>query len=329
VIQDLHIHGMGHFHPENVISNRFLEELEIGTTDAWIVDRVGIRTRRTVLPLDYIKTTKNADVRAGQEAAVYTNGETGKRAALMACARAGIQPKDIGMVIAGGSNPSWATPGDSSLVAEALGVDAIAIDMNSACSSFATQLHFLSTMTNLPPWVLVVSTENTTRAIDYRDRSAAVLWGDGTSAAIVSRESVGKFRVRKTTLASNPSAWRSVTIPRFSHFTQEGSAVQRFAIKTTLACLLDLLPAARERGGKLHFVGHQANLLMLESVVRRAELPAGEHWWNVNEFGNTGASGGPTVISQHWDELTPGETVLLVVVGAGLTWASLDLEVVR
>jgi len=54
----LYLHGMGHFHPENVITNRFLEEMDIGTNDAWILERVGIRTRRTVLSLEYIKKKK-------------------------------------------------------------------------------------------------------------------------------------------------------------------------------------------------------------------------------------------------------------------------------
>src|SRR5215471_6909327 len=101
----LYFHGFGHFHPENVIDNAFLESLDIGTNDRWIVERVGIKSRRTVLPLDYIRATKNKDLRAGQEAALYTNAETGRRAAEMAIERAGIDVKDIGMVIAGDCSP--------------------------------------------------------------------------------------------------------------------------------------------------------------------------------------------------------------------------------
>ena len=59
----LTIHGIGHFHPENEIDNAFLEELDIGTNDAWILERVGIRSRRTMLPLDYIRETRNRDPR--------------------------------------------------------------------------------------------------------------------------------------------------------------------------------------------------------------------------------------------------------------------------
>src|SRR3954463_824191 len=102
----LFFHGFGHFHPETELDNRFLESLDIGTSDRWIVDRGGIKNRRTVLPLDYIRATKNKDLRAAEEAALSSNPETGKRAALMAIERANISPRDIGMVIAGGCSPS-------------------------------------------------------------------------------------------------------------------------------------------------------------------------------------------------------------------------------
>jgi len=331
VDRPLYVHGLGHFHPENVIDNRFLEDLEIGTNEAWIVERVGIHRRRTVLPLDYIKQTRNADVRAGQEAAIYTNAETGRRAALHALERTGLEPKDIGMVVAGGCCPAMQIPAEACSIAAALGIEAPAIDLNSACSSFGAQMHFLASMGSLPPYVLIVNPENTTRVVNYADRASAVLWGDGTSAAIVSKSVPSKVRVVATTLDSSPAGFDAVKIPRFSHFVQNGNQVQRFAIKTTHACLDELLPAARQRaasvGGRLRFIGHQANLLVLEAVARRAELAADEHWHNVSEFGNTAASGAPTVLSQHWDEIRPGDTILVVVVGSGLTWSSIRMDV--
>jgi 3-oxoacyl-[acyl-carrier-protein] synthase-3 len=326
----LFVHALGHFHPENVVDNRFLEELDIGTNDEWILERVGIRERRTVLPLDYIKTTRNADVRAGQEAALYTNVETGRRAATMALERAGLSAKDIGMVVAGGCCPEMAIPSEACRIAAALGIEATAFDVNSACSSFGAQIHLLASMRNLPPYVLVVNPENTTRVVDYADRANCVLWGDGTSAAIVSSEVPAPLRVVETALASSPAGCEEVTIPRFGHFAQDGRAVQRFAIKTTLACVQAMLPAARARlaetGGKLHFMGHQANLLVLDAVTRRAQIDAEEHWHNVVERGNTGASGAPSVLSQHWGELAKGDVALFAVVGSGLTWSSLRLE---
>jgi 3-oxoacyl-[acyl-carrier-protein] synthase-3 len=331
IVDPLFIHGMGHFHPDNVLDNRFFAELDIGTNEEWILERVGIRERRPVLPLDYIKQTRNADVRAGQEVARYSNVETAKRAALMALSRAKLSPSDVGMVVAGGCCPEMAIPSEACRVAEALGIDAPALDINSACSSFAAQLSLLGAMKRLPPFVLVVNAENTTRVVRYDDRASAVLWGDGTSAAVVSTSEPARVRVVESTLDSNPAGASLVTIPRFGHFTQDGSAVQRFAIKTTLECVERMLPAARDRlgqtGGSLRFIGHQANLLMLENVVKRAGLAPQEHWFNVVDRGNTGAAGAPTVLSEHWDELGDGDVVVLVVVGSGLTWSSLRIEV--
>lgn len=329
--QPLFIHGVGCFHPENVIDNRFLQELDIGTDEAWILERVGIHERRTVLPLDYIRQTRNADVRAGQEAALYGNAETGRRAALHALGRAGLTPADIGMVIAGGCTPGMSIPAEACQIAAALGIEAMAFDISSACTSFGAQLHLLSRMRGLPPYVLVVNAENTTRVVDYADRATAVLWGDATTAAVISAEVPARLRVVTTTLASSPAGWSSVTIPRGGHFVQDGNQVQRFAIKTTLECAEALLPGARARarhgGGRLRFIGHQANLMMLEAVTRRAELDDDQHWHNVERHGNTGAAGAPSVLSGRWDELAAHDVIVLVQVGSGLTWSSMQLEV--
>ena len=75
------LHGLGHFHPPNEITNRFLEELDIGTTDAWIMERVGIRSRRTCLDLDYVRGTRNQDVRAAAEACELRQADLSARAA--------------------------------------------------------------------------------------------------------------------------------------------------------------------------------------------------------------------------------------------------------
>jgi len=77
----LYLHGLGHFYPENVITNRFLSELDIGSSEEWILERVGIVTRHTVLPLDYIKATKNRDLRRVMEASLYNNAQTAAAAA--------------------------------------------------------------------------------------------------------------------------------------------------------------------------------------------------------------------------------------------------------
>jgi 3-oxoacyl-[acyl-carrier-protein] synthase-3 len=90
---------MGHFNPENIISNKFLEELDIDTTNEWIMERVGFQNRRTVLPLDYIRKTKNINPLESYNIRQYKNYQMEAAAARMALERAGLKPEDIGALI--------------------------------------------------------------------------------------------------------------------------------------------------------------------------------------------------------------------------------------
>jgi 3-oxoacyl-[acyl-carrier-protein] synthase III len=324
----LYFHGLGHFHPENQIDNAFLESLDIGTNEQWIVERVGIKSRRTVLPLDYIRATKNKDLRAAQEAALYTNAETGRRAALMAIERAGIKPSDIGMVIAGDCSPDTCIPAEGARIANALGLCVPAFDLHSACSTFGAQAHLVLQMgKNAPDYVLLVSPENTTRVTDFSDRSSAILFGDATSAAVISTKVPSRAKVVHSTFGVNPAGCDDVAIARVSHFAQNGSAVQKFAIKQMSALLAEIQGRVGEdRQGKLVYIGHQANLTMLEAVCRRCHIPPERHAHNIVEYGNQAAAGAPVVMSQQWDRFKAGDVAAMVVVGSGLSWSSLQIE---
>ena len=139
----LYLHSMGHFHPENIISNKFLENLDIGTTNEWIMERVGIQNRRTVLPLDYIKKTKNINPLESYNIRQYKNYQMGAAAARMALQRASLTPADIGLVIAGTSSPDNISPAEASAMAAELGIEAACFDLNSSCSTFGMQVNFL------------------------------------------------------------------------------------------------------------------------------------------------------------------------------------------
>lgn len=318
------LHGLGHFHPENEITNAFLEELDLGTTDSWIMERVGIRSRRTTLPLDYIRSTRNRDPRGALEATLYTHAESGRRAAGMALARAGIGAGDVGMVIAGSSAMDTATPAEACNIARALGIDAPALDVNSACTSFFAQLYLLSLMRPeaLPPFVLLVVSEAVTRTVDYTDRASAVLWGDGAVAAVLSTTVAARAQILGNTLASNPEGAERVVVPRTGHFRQDGRVVQMFAIKKTTELLSRLQKEYRQEGRRLHFVGHQGNLRMLESVCRSCDVTGERHHSNVEWYGNTAGAGAASVISMRWDDWRSDDDIAVVGVGAGLTWSS-------
>jgi 3-oxoacyl-[acyl-carrier-protein] synthase-3 len=325
----LYLHGIGHFHPENVIDNALLEALDIGTNEQWILERVGIHSRRTILDLDYIKKTKNQDPRGIVEASCYTNAQTGAMAARMAIQRAGISPGDIGMVVSGTCVPDNTIPAESANIAAELGIEAFCFDLNSACTSFGVQIYFLEAMKpeSLPPYILVVNPENMTKSVNYSDRNVAVLFGDGSAAAVLSTTVPSGKIFSACFCQSKPSSWSKVVIPRMGHFSQDGHAVQGFAIRKTTDSLRNLQNTFPGFGDRFKFVGHQANLSMLRTVCERANIVEGNHWHNVEYFGNTGCAGAPTVLSEHWDDFVPGDHIAIALVGSGLTWSHMMLEI--
>ncbi|MGH7855815.1 MAG: 3-oxoacyl-ACP synthase III family protein, partial [Candidatus Binatia bacterium] len=280
-------------------------------------------SRRTILDLDYIRTTKNRDLRAAAEASTHSNAELGRQAAEMAIARAGISPSDVGMVIGGGSVPESLTPADAAYIARELGIEAPVFDVNSACTSFLVQVNLLAMMRPeaLPDFVLIVVPEAVTRVVDYGDRSAAVIWGDGAAAAVVSTKLAGRAEVLGARMASDPAGADKVVVPRLGYFDQEGRAVQMFAIKKTEIVYRELRDEFATDGRTLHFVGHQANLRMLQNVCERCDIPPERHHANVETRGNTAAASSPSVVSMRWEEWGPTDDVAVVGVGAGLTWA--------
>jgi 3-oxoacyl-[acyl-carrier-protein] synthase-3 len=223
-------------------------------------------------------------------------------------------------------------PAEACRLAAALNIRAVAFDVVAACASFAAQLHFLSLMKPevLPDFILVVNVEAFTRTINYSDRRTAVLFGDAATAAIVSPRIASHTRIVCSSFNTDPSGQGQITIPAGGHFAQDGHRVQLFAIRKTV----ELIGYFREQHNghpkcTEFFIGHQANLRMLEAVCGRLNIPEENHLANVSLFGNCGAAGGPSVLSQHWEALGPC-AVNMSLVGSGLSWGGLrickDLE---
>jgi 3-oxoacyl-[acyl-carrier-protein] synthase-3 len=298
--------------------------LDIGTNDQWILDRVGIRSRRTVLPLDYIRETKNHEPRAAMEAALYSNADLGRRASEVAIARAGLEKTDIGMLISGTSLMDTTSPAEACNIGRVMELEVPAFDINSACTSLYVQIYLLSMMQpdQLPDYVLLVVSDSLTKAVDYSDRSAAVLWGDGAAAAVISTRNPSRAQVLGTTMESSPAGNDKVIVPRFGHFHQEGRTVQTFGIKRMTRLLSSMQSRFETPDRNFNFVGHQANHRMLESVCKQCNIPPERHFANVEWFGNTASAGSPSVISMEWEKWRSSDDVAVVGVGSGLTWSS-------
>jgi 3-oxoacyl-[acyl-carrier-protein] synthase III len=323
------IHGIGHFHPENIIDNQFLTDLNIGTNNEWIIERVGIEQRRTVLSLDYIsKTYNNPPLTIGSHIQ-YTNAQTGSIASKKALEQANLSAKDIGMVIAGGCLPQYSLPAEACMIAAELGIEAPAFDINSACSTFAIHMNFINQMSteNLPDYILLVSPENMSRCVNFLDRKVAVLLGDGTSAIIVSKKHRSNAIISSVMIGSNPGSYSTIMNPAGHHFYQEGPIVQRFAIKKMGSILEHFRDKFSILPEEHYFIGHQANLTMLRSICKIHKVSKNLHLYNVDQFGNCGAAGAPSVLSQNWSKFVSGDQIVLAVVGAGLTWGGMLIKI--
>jgi 3-oxoacyl-[acyl-carrier-protein] synthase-3 len=319
----LQLHAVGHAHPENEVDNKFLESLDIGTSDEWIMDRVGIRSRRTAMSLDYIRETRNEDPRGAIEASYISNAGLAARAARMAVERAGIALEDVGMVIGGGCAPDTVSPAEACNISKELDIDVPSFDVNSACTSFFAGMNVLSMMQpeKLPPYVLLIAADVMTRTVDYNDRASAVLWGDGSVAAVISTKERAPAYVLDVNFAGNPRAADLIVVPRLGHFHQEGRQVQMFAIKKTTTFVKELQTEYEEPERNFHFIGHQANLRMLETVCRRCEIPDDRHHFNVDWYGNSGSSSSACVASMNWEKWGPGDDIAMVGVGSGVAWS--------
>ena len=324
----LSIVGMGYSHPETVIDNKFIEDLNVGTSAQWIMEKIGIETRLSTLPLDYIRETRNQDPRQSLKVASMTPTEMGAKAARMALDRAGLRPEDIQLVIANCCTPAQTAPAEAQRLARAIGIQGKAYDVFTACPAFALHMDFLNNFKpeKLPDYILCVSTAALTQHVNYNDRSDGAIWGDGAAAWIVSPRKPGKLNLLDSTFQADPTRAHVVVIETWGHFWQEGRLVRDFSVRQTVRLVKRLEENFELDWNRDIFIGHQANATMLRQIIENRHIPESNHWHNVTKVGNQAGAGAPAVMAMNWDKIKPGQKLAIAVVGAGLSWGSVLLE---
>ncbi len=324
----LHILGMGESHPTTSIDNQFLEALDVGTNAQWIEEKIGILERVTTLPIDYIKATRNQDPRMAREVASATPTDLGVVAAEKALSKTGIAAADVGMLIVNCCSPQQTLPGEAVRIAERLGISVPAYDVYTACPAFALHIDFLRNYREevLPEFVLCISTATVTHHVNYNDRSDGAIWGDGAAAWVVSPRHKGKLEVLDSLYTADPTRCAAVVIDSYRFFHQDGRAVRDFSVRQTVRLVKAIEEQYPVDWSRDIFIGHQANRTMLEQITNNREIPASNHWHNVTHLGNQAGAGAPAALSMHWDEIVPGQHIVVAVVGAGLSWGSIVLR---
>lgn len=319
--------SLGHAHPANAIDNALLAGL--GMDAQWIESRIGIESRRTVLPLELLARCGAPDPAAARAHAIETPTDLGVRAAKMALDRAGLRASDIGLVLANCCTPFETVPSEAQRIACALQCPAVAYDVFGACPAFALHLTHLCDLRpeRVPEHVLCISTAAFTTVVDYAASKAdAAILGDGAAAWIVNPRQPGRLRILEAHYDTDASRSRAVVLPTDGHFQQDGRLVRSFSVRNTVENLRGLEARFSLDWERDRFIGHQANVVMLESVCRAAKVPAAAHWSSAREFGNQAGAGAPATLSMNLDALQPDQRVAVVVLGAGLAWGHVVME---
>jgi 3-oxoacyl-[acyl-carrier-protein] synthase-3 len=301
--------GWGAALPEKVVTNTDLEAT-LDTSDAWIVERTGISERRVG------GTTSGLGIEAGR----------------LAMERAGVDGSQIDLVLLCTSTPDESMPASASVIQQELGVQGGAVDLNAACSGFVYGLvaadGFLRAGLER---VLLIGAETMSRIVDWDDRGTAILFGDGAGAVVLER-SAGPGRVLGFDLGSDGSLRHILHAEVGGTIEMDGPEVFRRAVRV----MVDSASRAMERAGVgvedlSLFVPHQANIRIIEAATRRLGIPDELVGTNLASVGNTSAASIPLVLAEaaDADRLRPGDLVLVVGFGAGMSWASAVIEWAR
>jgi 3-oxoacyl-[acyl-carrier-protein] synthase-3 len=323
--------GTGHYAPARILTNDDLSKM-VETSDEWITARTGVKERRLA-------------------ASDENSGTMAFQAAQLALARAGLHPRDLDLIIVGTCSPEQLVPSTACLLQDRLGLAGRAIpafDLAAACSGF---LYSLSTayaymqMGNLEH-ILVVGVDTLSRMTDYTERSTSVLFGDGAGAMVLRRTTPERNGVLYTRLCADGSGHSLIYAtgmlnppicppdrplrPSDNYLRMDGPKVFKLAVTRLHELVDDALKATGLQTSQIALlVPHQANQRIIEAVVEKVKFPRERVYMNIERFGNTSAASIPIAYDEanRAGRLHPGDRVLMISFGAGLTWGSAIVRV--
>ena len=296
------ITGWGRALPEKVVTNSELAKT-MDTSDEWIRERTGIERRHIG------GTTASLSI------------ESGRKAIEMA----GVDPLTIDALILATTTPDRTVPATSATVQHGLGLRCGAFDVNAACSGFVYGLvtaHGLIAIGMKK--ILVIGTDTLSRITDWSDRNTAILFADGSGAAVV--EAVdGPGQLLGWDIDADGSLEDLLYAEIGGTLHMEGKEVFRRAVRIMVDSAQKSLKAAGLTTSDVTLVApHQANLRIIEAACKRLDIPMSKAAWVGNETGNTSSASIPLALFDAADNnrLKTGDIVLLVGFGAGMTAAS-------
>jgi 3-oxoacyl-[acyl-carrier-protein] synthase-3 len=317
------IAGTGSYAPEKVVTNRDLEAL-VDTTDQWIVERTGIRERRVAAPDE---ATSDLAFKASERA----------------LAQAGLDPKDVELIIVGTVTPDMPWPAAAAVLQGRLGNKrAFAFDVSAACagSIYALSIADRFIVTGGVKNALVLGADTLTRITDWTDRNTCILFGDGAGAMVLRPTDDPRRGVQSLHLHTDGSLWpilnqpgggsrypisRKIIEERSHYAKMNGREVFKVAVRALEESSREALAANQMTPGDVDFViAHQANKRILDATLNRLGIPASKCWMNLEKYGNTSAASLPTTLDEAsragW--FKPGCSILVMAIGGGMAWGA-------
>ncbi len=320
------ITSVGSYVPQRILTNAELEKM-VETSDDWITSRTGIKQRR---------------IAAADE---YTS-DMATKAALRAMERGGITPEQIDLIVVATITPDMPFPATACLVQQKIGASrAAAFDIEAACSGFiyALEIGQQFIMSRTYDTILVVGAEKLSSIVDWTDRNTCVLFGDGAGAAILqSRPNAHGLLTAcmgadgtKAELLSMPGggcrcpATAESVAGRLHFLRMEGKETFKNAVNAMYTAAKESLRRCELDISKIKcIIPHQANQRIIEAVAERLGAKPEQLFVNLDKYGNTSAASVAIALDEAVESgrIHRGDLILLVVFGAGLTWASAVIE---
>lgn len=299
------ITGWGTALPANVVTNADYEA-RLDTSDEWITERTGIKERR------HGGTTAGLAIEAGRAAMDM----------------AGVTGADIDFVLLATTSPDYQLPSTASEVQHELGITGGACDLNAACSGFVYGLvHAHGLIAMGMRRVLLIGAETLSRITDQDDRNTAILFGDGGGAVVLEASDDGQLL--SFDLGSDGSARKLLDAPIGGYMQMNGKEVFRKAVTVMVDSARASMDAAGVTADEIALVvPHQANIRIIEAACSRLEIGSEKVSTVLHATGNTSSASIPLALVDALEggRVSPGDLVLLVGFGAGMSWASAVLR---
>ena len=321
-----HITGWGMAVPEPILTNDALSKM-VDTNDTWIRERTGIHERRIARDNQFPSTL-------------------GVEASIKALTVANLRPTDVDLIICASSSPEYIFPATACLIQDQIGASkAGAFDLLAACSGFIYALNMgaQAIRSGSIKSALIVGSETLSRFINWKDRNTCILFGDGAGAFVLqasdrpggvlsavmhSDGSGGDLLTLQGGGSRYPAS--ETTIRDGRHYIQmDGKEVFRFATRVMASATQEALHAAGLTVEEIRWIiPHQANIRIIEAAARGLKLPMDRFIVNLERYGNTSTASIPIAMVESLEkgQIQPGDKLVMVGFGAGLTWGALAAE---